>query len=99
MHKRFGDTTDRKSVVALPEGALAPALFYRSSGVPQQGDGAPDNVVGVSPTRQAVVRLMGAVPVEQQDEWESGRCYFSMDSMRKALEEPREQLPVVNSRQ
>jgi putative transposase len=44
------------------------------------------NVVGIFPYREAVIRLVSAVLMEQQDEWEIGKRYFSMDSMQKTLE-------------
>ena len=38
-------------------------------------------MVGIFPNPQAALRLIGAVLVEQQDEWEAGRRYFSLASM------------------
>ena len=44
------------------------------------------NVVGIFPNPEAVVRLVSAVLMEQQDEWEIGRRYFSMESMQKTID-------------
>jgi transposase-like protein len=50
-------------------------------------------VVGIFPNRAATVRLLGAVLVEQHEEWLVGRRYFSETSMRKLLS-PTDEPPI-----
>jgi putative transposase len=45
-------------------------------------------VVGIFPHRAAVLRLLGALLAEQNDEWLVGRHYFSETSMHKLLHPP-----------
>jgi transposase-like protein len=45
-------------------------------------------VVGIFPNRAAVLRLLGALLMEQNDEWLVGRHYFSEQSMHTLLHPP-----------
>ena len=57
------------------------------------------DVVGVFPNPAALLRLAGAVLVEQHDEWEAGdRRYFSESSMLelKTMNEPADTIEEVN---
>jgi transposase-like protein len=44
------------------------------------------NVVGIFPDRDAVIRLVGALLIEIDDEWQISRRYFSLASMKELLE-------------
>ncbi len=48
------------------------------------------DVVGVFPDQDSVIRLVGSVLLEIDDEWHIERRYFSQDSMRKLHEPPAE---------
>ncbi|MFT4082838.1 MAG: transposase, partial [Nocardioides sp.] len=42
------------------------------------------DVVGIFPDRGSIIRLVGAVLAEQNDEWADGRRYLGLDVLAKS---------------
>ena len=53
--------------------------------------------MGIFPTRASLIRLVGMVLFEQDDEWQDGRRYFRPESMARidAVVDPEEVSPTL----
>ena len=53
------------------------------------------NVVGIFPNEGAITRLVGAILLEQNDEWAVGRRYITLESIAPVSDNPTVKLPAV----
>jgi hypothetical protein len=53
-------------------------------------------VVGIFPNEAAIVRLVGAILLEQNDEWALQRCrYMTLETMASLSDDPLVSLPIL----
>jgi len=53
------------------------------------------NVVGIFPNEAAVVRLVGALLLEQNDEWATQRRYMTLETLAPISDDPAVKLPTA----
>jgi len=55
------------------------------------------DVIGIFPNDEAIVRLVGALMLETNDEWTVARRYMSLESLARVIDNPDIRLPAVAS--
>lgn len=89
------------SRICIPMEHRPTPSLHQPAGAAAQGDQAADTLVGIFPSRDSLMRMVGTLLAEQDDEWQvSDRRYFSIGSMTKvdALEggeDPKELLSQI----
>jgi len=55
------------------------------------------DVIGIFPNDEAIIRLVGALMLETNDEWIVARRYMSLETIARVTDSPNVRLPAVAS--
>jgi transposase-like protein len=53
------------------------------------------DVIGILPNDEAIIRLVGALMLETNDEWAVARRYMSLETLARVTDHPNVRLPAV----
>ena len=53
------------------------------------------NVIGIFPNEEAIIRLVGALMLETNDEWAVARRSMSLETLARVTDNPTVRLPAV----
>ena len=53
------------------------------------------DVIGIFPNDEAIMRLVGALMIETNDEWAVARRYMSLETLARLTDNPTVRLPAV----